>query len=123
MDNSTKLFGEFVKEKRMSQSISLRGMAYELGISPTYWSDIEKGRRNPPESKLGDVVDILKLSDTDQDTMYNYAGFAKDIIPPDIKDYVLEEEVIRALRKAKNTATKEDWARFVEELEKKGQQT
>ena len=42
-------FGEFVKAKRQEKEISLRKLAEELGIVPAYMSDIEKGRRYPPD--------------------------------------------------------------------------
>ncbi len=45
---SNNKFGEFISEKRKSKKISLRKMADSLDLSPAYWSDIEKGRRNPP---------------------------------------------------------------------------
>ena len=41
-------FGDFVVEKRKNRGLSLRRMADLLELSPAYWSDIEKGRRNPP---------------------------------------------------------------------------
>lgn len=37
-------FGKFIAYKRKSLGITLRGMAAELGISPAYLSDIEKGK-------------------------------------------------------------------------------
>ena len=48
MDTNFKTFGEFIRQKRIDKGISLRKMAELMDYSPTYWSDIENGRRNPP---------------------------------------------------------------------------
>ncbi len=44
-----KIFGEYIAEKGKSSEITLRSVAAKLNISPAYLSDIEKGRRNPPD--------------------------------------------------------------------------
>ncbi|MFI3201613.1 MAG: helix-turn-helix transcriptional regulator, partial [Eubacteriales bacterium] len=55
-------FGEFVKDRRASLGMSLRGLAGELGIAPSYLSDIEKGKRNPPVGDLlNKFIEALKL--------------------------------------------------------------
>lgn len=41
-------FGKFVAERKIAKGITLRGMAGLMDFLPAYWSDIEKGRRNPP---------------------------------------------------------------------------
>ena len=53
-------FGEFVKAKRQEKELSLRKLAEELGIVPAYMSDIEKGRRYPPDKdKIYKIAAIL----------------------------------------------------------------
>jgi len=41
-------FGDFIHRVRIGQRQSLRHVAGRLGVTPTYLSDIERGRRNPP---------------------------------------------------------------------------
>lgn len=41
------IFGQFLREKRLSLGISLKAMAFDLGISSSYLSDIERGVRGP----------------------------------------------------------------------------
>ena len=53
-------FGAFIREKRTNQHITLRKLASDLGIVPAYMSDIEKGRRYPPDKeKLFRMAEIL----------------------------------------------------------------
>src|SRR3712207_7769133 len=60
-------FGKFIAEKRKSLGLTLRGTAAELGIAPAYLSDIEKGRRYPPDiDKLMQIAKILKLTEEDR---------------------------------------------------------
>ena len=50
-------FGIYITEKRIEKEIGLREMADILDISPSYFSDIEKGRRNPPNlSKIQEIA-------------------------------------------------------------------
>ena len=49
MNTQNLTFGEFLQRKREEKQITLRKMAEMLHVSAPYLSDIEKGRRNPPE--------------------------------------------------------------------------
>ena len=61
MNENEQTFGKFIEERRKALGITLRGFAAELEIAPAYMSDIEKGRRYPPDKKLDDIARILKL--------------------------------------------------------------
>ena len=39
-------FGEYLANKRKEREMSLRMLAKELDVSPTYLSDVENNRRN-----------------------------------------------------------------------------
>lgn len=101
--NSNK-FGEFVTRKRKEKELSIRGMAEMLNLSPAYWSDIEKGRRNPPNINiLGEISKIFILSQEEFDEMVDMASEDRDEIPMDLPEYIKESDLVRiALRKAKN---------------------
>lgn len=43
-------FGEYARERRESARISLRTVAAELDLSPSFVSDVERGNRNPPDA-------------------------------------------------------------------------
>ncbi|NFN85900.1 helix-turn-helix transcriptional regulator [Clostridium sporogenes] len=120
-------FGEFVSERRKEKKISLRRMAELLDLSPAYWSDIEKGRRNPPNiNKLQEIANILGLSHDELDDMIDIASEDRDEIPMDLPDYIKESNLARtALRKArkmdevegKSGVTEKAWKDFIKALE------
>ncbi|EHN13410.1 helix-turn-helix domain-containing protein [Clostridium sporogenes] len=115
-------FGKFITDKRKALGITLRGMATEIGIAPAYLSDIEKGRRYPPDmDKLIQIAKILKLTEDEKNTMFDLAGEGKNTISPDLPEYIMSSEKVRvALRKAREVATEEDWEEFVKKLTEKG---
>ena len=116
-------FGEFVKAKRLEKNISLRKLAEELGIVAAYMSDIEKGRRYPPDKeKIYKIAEILSMSEEDRNILFDYAAKSKaNTVSPDISDYVMGVNSLRvALRKARDIkAGEEDWQEIVDLFLKK----
>lgn len=45
-------FGPIIRQRRQDLNISLNDMADRLGISPAYWSRIERDREKPPRDEL-----------------------------------------------------------------------
>lgn len=122
MMSNVNSFGEFIAKKREEKEITLREMARRLDITPPYLSDIEKDRRNPPDkAKLDEIADILGFSDEDRKVMYDLAGKKRNTVSPDLPDYIMERDYVRAaLRKAMDVKAGEaEWLKFVEELEKR----
>jgi len=122
MNSSEQKFGELIAGKRAAMGITLRGMAEMLGITPAYLSDIEKGRRNPPEKRLLEkMATELHLDDEEIDYLFDLAGRGRDEVPPDLPEYIKATDIVKvALRKAKDVATEEDWQQFIDKLSKKG---
>ena len=115
-----KIFGEYIAGKRKSSEITLRGMAAKLNISPAYLSDIEKGRRNPPDLKmLEKMAEELHLNQIETDTMFDLAGQAREEISPDLPDYIMNKPSLRiALRKARQKGAKDDfWEEVIKKLD------
>lgn len=115
-------FGEFLQKKREEKKITLRKMAEMIGVSAPYLSDIEKGRRNPPEmEKLEIISHILLLSDDDKSTMLDLAGKMRNSVAPDLPEYIMDRDyVAAALRTARDLdASEADWMKFVEELKQR----
>lgn len=55
-------FGSYIREKREEQNSSMRDLAHLLNVSVPYISDIERGRRNPPQGEsLQKIADFLHL--------------------------------------------------------------
>ena len=96
-------FGEYLANKRKEREMSLRMLAKELDVSPTYLSDVENNRRNALSyEKLNKIIEILKLDEEEQKILYDLAGEAKDEIPAVVENFVNGNvEVIALLRKMK----------------------
>lgn len=122
MNGTYESFGKFVESKRLERGISLRRMAELMDLSPAFWSDIEKDRKNPPAlDKLELLAEKLCLSDEDKGIMLDLAGKRRDTVAPDIPAYIMGNDyVAAALRTVRDLgASEEDWEYFVEELKKR----
>ncbi|WP_304681503.1 helix-turn-helix domain-containing protein [uncultured Clostridium sp.] len=97
-------FGEYIKDKRLEKGISLRELASRVGISPSYMSDIEKGRRNAPnKEKVDKIAEVLFYSEEEINKLYDLAGESKNYIASDLSSYVMESSNIKYfLRTTKN---------------------
>lgn len=112
MENVT--FGEFIRQKRIEKAITLRKMASIMEYSPTYWSDIENGRRNPPGIvKLELICEQLGLTIEERNQLFDLAGDFVQVPPPDLNDYLQDPSVRRALRTAKkHNVPPKEWEDF-----------
>jgi transcriptional regulator with XRE-family HTH domain len=45
-------FGDFIRQKREEADIPLNDFARRIGISPAYWSRIERNMEKPPKDDL-----------------------------------------------------------------------
>lgn len=115
-------FGEFVELRRKELKITLRGLATELEIAPAYMSDIEKGRRYPPEKKLNDIAKILNLSMEEKDYLFDLAALAKEnTVSSDLPEYIMEKDIVRvALRRARDcNLSDEGWKEILNLIDEK----
>ena len=93
-----------------------------MEVSAPFWSDIEKGRKNPPKlEKLEILAKHLSLTDEDNALMLDLAGKERDAVAPDIPAYIMQNDYVAvALRTARDLgADEEDWDKFVEDLKKR----
>lgn len=111
-------FGKFIDEKRRGRGpdggdILLKDIAKAMGATPTYLSDIVKGRRNPPEmSMLLKISDVLHLSLEEQAKMFDLAGRDRNEAAPDLPEYIMDENlphVRAALWKANDKGLGDDF--------------
>jgi transcriptional regulator with XRE-family HTH domain len=122
MNENEMAFGKFIEEKRKALGLTLRGFAAELDIAPAYMSDIEKGRRYPPDKKLDDIAKILKLNETEKNSMLDLAAMAKTkTVSSDLPEYIMEKDLARvALRRARDgKLSDEGWQEVIDLIDKK----
>lgn len=119
-------FGAFVRQKRMEQGLSLRGLAARLGLSPVYMSNIETDRKPAPTKEhLDKLSEELHLSKEDRELLLDLAARPERLkVSADLPDYIMERDIVRAaLRTAKEVdATDEDWQEFIDRLTRRSSQ-
>ena len=122
MNENEMAFGKFIEERRKALGLTLRGFAAELDIAPAYMSDIEKGRRYPPDKKLDDIAQILKLNETEKNSILDLAAMAKTkTVSSDLPEYIMEKDLARvALRRARDgKLSDEGWQEVINLIDKK----
>lgn len=84
-------FGAFIRGKREEKSIQMNDFARQLGISPAYWSRIEREMENPPKDELiRKAAEILGINADD-------AFVEASRLPPDMRENV--GNLVRMYRK------------------------
>lgn len=122
-DVDAQTFAVYITRMRERGGFTLRGMAGQLGISPSYYSDLEKGRRNPTVQMLDRFACLTALSVQERRQLMELAGDARGELAPDVAAYVLTRPYVRAaLRRAMETqAGEREWLRVVRMLEECGE--
>ena len=118
----SRLFGDFIIEKRKRQEMSARELATAIGISPVYMCDIEKNRKFAVSDEvLDNLIRVLNLSESESEQMYDLVANARNTVSPDLPEYIMDNILIRtALREAKkNQLPDEKWEQFINEIVKK----
>jgi len=122
MNEKETTFGRFIEERRKLKGYTLRGFAAELDIAPAYMSDIEKGRRYPPEKKLEDIARLLNLNSEDKNRMLDLAAMTKTkTVSSDLPEYIMEKDLARvALRRAREVELSDDgWKEVIDLINSK----
>jgi transcriptional regulator with XRE-family HTH domain len=92
------MFGEFIKERRISKGITLREFCKLLEIDASNWSKVERGLLSPPQDeeklkKIAHVLDIAIGSEPWKE-LKDKAQIDAGIIPEDI---LSDEETVKSL--------------------------
>ena len=94
---TTKRFGDFIRECRLDKGIGQRELARELGISPSYLNDIEKNNRVAPQPDT--VRAISEILEIDIELAFDLAGQSRGSMPADVMDIIKKStEIIPLLR-------------------------
>ena len=119
-------FGEYIESIRKTRRQSLRKTAFAIGISPQFYSEVEKGRRCAfTADRLEALKNFLEMSPEEAAQMYNKAAESykgKNVaVPQDFTNYIVERDyVMSALRTMRDMdADEQDWVRLVEDFKKR----
>jgi transcriptional regulator with XRE-family HTH domain len=87
-------FGSYIRKKREDKGILMNEFARQLGISPAYWSRIEREMENPPKDELiKSAADILGIS-------HDEAFVEARRLPPELQEDIAN--VVRLYRRGVN---------------------
>ena len=120
-EKMNKKFGELVKEYRGKKT--LKELGDEIGITPAYLSDIEKGNRFPSKDKLDKLIKVFDLKDKKKDNFYDLVAKEsknKYKVSGDIAEYIMKNECLRNfIRIAKDKKLDNlYWKNKIKELER-----
>ncbi|MEG1925639.1 MAG: helix-turn-helix transcriptional regulator [Ruthenibacterium sp.] len=129
MNTNDMSFGDFIESIRRASGNSLRETAKAIGISPQFYSEVEKNRRCAFTSdRLDKLRAFLGMTEEQATEMYNKAAESRKgknvTVPQDFSDYIVERDyAMQALRLAKELgADEQDWEKFTEDLKRRKEQ-
>lgn len=80
-------FGDFIRQKREEADIPLNDFARRIGISPAYWSRIERNMEKPPKDDL--ITKAAQELDLDLDEVFVQANRLPPELQKNLGDVVL----------------------------------
>lgn len=86
-------FGVSVRQKRIADGIGLNEFADRLGVSPAYWSRVEREQENPPRDEY--VEKAAAILGVRMDDLFVEAGR----LPPDMREDL--KQVVQVYRRRK----------------------
>lgn len=126
MESNDISFGDYIESIRLASGKSLRETAKAIGVSPQFYSEVEKDRRCAfTADRLEKLKTFLGMTEEQATEMYNKAAESRKskdvVVPQDFSDYIVERDyAMQALRVAKELgADEQDWEKFIEELKKR----
>jgi transcriptional regulator with XRE-family HTH domain len=94
-------WGDFVRRKRLGMGYGLRRFAELVGMLPSNYNHMEKGRMSPPQSnaKLDEIAKLLGIApgSTEYHKFMDLAVASKDKLPVDVEAYAKENKLIPVL--------------------------
>ena len=127
MQEKNMRYGQFIRSKRISDNreLTLKDIAEELGVSVSFVSDVEQGRRKPyDEEKTEKLIEFLRFTEEDIALMYDLAARENSRIPRDLDDIMMYSEAGEMARFAlrmtkKGVVSDDDWKRFIHYIKTK----
>ena len=94
-------WGEFIRERRLAAGYGLREFASLIGIQPSNYNHMEKGRKSPPQEKeqLDQIAETLGVQPGSEDyaKLMDLAVENKDKLPADVADFAKNNELVPVL--------------------------
>ncbi len=115
-------FGQLLKKARVREQKTLREVAINAGLSVSYVSDMEHGRRKP--SSIDAVMKIEQFLNVTDGSLVKAAQKEKDFdVPSDAKEiYWQRPELSLALLRASTDLSEDEINELIEKMGKKAKQ-
>jgi transcriptional regulator with XRE-family HTH domain len=91
-------FGASVRARRIAEEIGLNDFAERIGVSPAYWSRVEREQEHPPRDEY--VERAAAILGVRLDDLFIEAGR----LPPDMREDL--EQVVQAYRRRRQLRTR-----------------
>lgn len=88
-------FGELLKAERKRSGKKLRDVSAFANLSVSYISDIEQGRKGPPEIEV--VRKFEELFETEKDLLVSAAESERGMMPTQVMSRLQERPILREL--------------------------
>ena len=90
--------GEFLQQQRKAKRLTLAEVASAVGISPTYLSDIEHGRKLPSDIAIREIAEYYGIDEVDLFTQF---GKIPLTVKDELRDNVWLQRTLTDIRKSK----------------------
>ncbi|RNB90145.1 XRE family transcriptional regulator [Brevibacillus nitrificans] len=87
-------FGKFCRKLRIDNEELLKDMASKLGVTSSYLSAVENGKRNVPQEWLQVISEIYDLSEQQFSELQKGIEESQTVIKFDLKDFSNEKKDI-----------------------------
>ena len=99
-------WGEYIRERRLEAGIGLREFASLVGLLPSNYNHMEKGRTSPPQDKarLDQIAEVLDIAPESEDyrTLLDLAVDGKDKLPADVAAFAASNKMLPVLLRTIN---------------------
>jgi transcriptional regulator with XRE-family HTH domain len=86
------LFGKFCRKLRIDSGELLKGMADKLGVTSSYLSAVENGKRSVPQEWVSKLTELYSLDDKQYIELKDAVQKSQLNLKVDLKDFNSEEK-------------------------------
>lgn len=106
-------FGKFCRKLRIDNGELLKDMADKLGVTSSYLSAVENGKRNVPQEWLHDISRMYSLNDQQISELKKAMGESQTVIKLDLKALPNEKkDILVAFARKHQGFDDKDWEKI-----------
>lgn len=85
-------FGKFCRKLRIDNGELLKDMADKLGVTSSYLSAVENGKRNVPQKWVKIITDLYSLDEDQENELRISARESQNTVKVDFKGFSMEDK-------------------------------